>query len=194
MLIKNILAIGFSMHFEKQKNEQQGFTLIELILVIVLLGILSAFALPRFADFRKQATVRVIESTEGAIRSTSAIFHAEALVNNIDNGTVTIDGESALIRGGYLVGHWNTTWRQAFDVDKVVSFTVPTDACSNNDLCGVGNQNPATYISAFTTATSPNRLVMVWPKVYLLAQNCFAFYFNAEDGSAPLIGSITSGC
>jgi prepilin-type N-terminal cleavage/methylation domain-containing protein len=58
-----------------------GFTLIELIIVIVLLGVLSAFALPRFADLSSNAEDAVVEGFVGAIRSARSVHYATWQVN-----------------------------------------------------------------------------------------------------------------
>lgn len=60
-----------------------GFTLIELILSIVLLGVLSAFALPRFANLESQAKTAVIEGIAGTMDSTIAIVKATARVQGV---------------------------------------------------------------------------------------------------------------
>ena len=48
---------------------RKGFTLIELVIVIVLLGILAVIAITRFVDFRKDAERAAEEATVGAIQS-----------------------------------------------------------------------------------------------------------------------------
>lgn len=58
------------------KNTQQGFTLIELVMVIVILGILAATAIPRFVDLSADATVASARGTAGSIASASAINYA----------------------------------------------------------------------------------------------------------------------
>ena len=50
-------------------NKQAGFTLIELVLVIVILGVLAATALPRFSDLSTQARVASLNGLAGGLRS-----------------------------------------------------------------------------------------------------------------------------
>lgn len=58
-----------------QSNEQSGFTLIELVMVIVLLGILAVFALPRFSDLSTDALAAANDGTGSAFRSAISLAH-----------------------------------------------------------------------------------------------------------------------
>ena len=64
-----------------RKQSEAGFTLIELVIVIVILGILAAVAIPKYEDMREQARVASIKGQLGAIRSAVAIQYARNALN-----------------------------------------------------------------------------------------------------------------
>lgn len=57
-------------------NHQQGFTLIELVMVIVILGILAAVAIPRFIDLAGNAQQAAVQGVSGSLSSANAINYA----------------------------------------------------------------------------------------------------------------------
>jgi MSHA pilin protein MshA len=61
------------------RSQQSGFTLIELIVVVVILGILSAFAVPRFFNLSGEARYANLQALAGSIRSAAALAHSKQL-------------------------------------------------------------------------------------------------------------------
>lgn len=61
----------------KQARKEKGFTIIELVVVILLLGILAATALPRFMDVTDEAHTAVVDAVEGGLGTGAALFRAQ---------------------------------------------------------------------------------------------------------------------
>ncbi len=132
-------------------KKEQGFTLIELVMVIVILGILAAFALPRFADLSGNAEVATVEAARGSVKSAVGIVRAQALAENQGNTTgvasFTIEGQAVTLENGYLDASSISAIAQLDDYtvevtgeDAVVTIASPQDG----DACFVFTGSTAT--------------------------------------------------
>jgi MSHA pilin protein MshA len=92
---------------QSAKSQQSGFTLIELIMVIVILGVLASFALPKFADLSDSAKASVMEGVKGSVRSASALTHAQWLAGGGVGTSVTMEDASVvdLSSNGYILSN-----------------------------------------------------------------------------------------
>lgn len=57
-------------------SNQKGFTLIELVMVIVILGILAATALPKFADMRRDTILATMKNLKGALNAAATLTYS----------------------------------------------------------------------------------------------------------------------
>ena len=87
MFLANVLSTEVNKEKKLMMRSEKGFTLIEIIAVLVILGILAAVAIPKYVDMQSQARQQTVYAAIGALQSTAIMNYAQGLLNGTYNGT-----------------------------------------------------------------------------------------------------------
>ena len=125
------------------KNEQRGFTLIELVMEIVILGVLAAVAIPKFVNLKGDAELAAVQGVAGGLSSASSINYAAKSVKSTNGQAVAKCSDAfTLLQGGTAsapaVGY------AISGTDTAVAVGVASSACT------IVGPSPATTTATFT--------------------------------------------
>jgi MSHA pilin protein MshA len=147
--------------------QSRGFTLIELVVVITILGILAAFAIPKFIALDSQARSATVNGLAGTVKSAAALARSLSMATGGKPATVSMEGVTVNMVNNYP--------------DSV--------------LIGIPNAINGVTAADFTYAPGATGALGTWTRVGASnPANCTVTYLPAPAGGSPVVTATTSGC
>jgi MSHA pilin protein MshA len=155
-------------------KQQKGFTLIELIIVIVVLGILAVTAAPQFINFQSDAREATVKGAQASIQGAMQLTYAKSL----------IDGSDAAATG--------TVETEDGTIDIIYGYPAAEGTAPNGGIAAAAGLAGTEWASSATAAT-PN--VITFSPGDTVNASCAVVYTEATDADTPAeVTSVTTGC
>ena len=164
------------------RRNNGGFTLIELIVVIVILGILAVTAAPKFIDLQSDARLATLNGMKAAINSAVSLTYGKSLVKGVEkypsDKKVSINGEEVEVCYGYPCA-------AATKIQKVLDIGV-FEACSGNSTSG--NSTSARDWCYTGGGDSESSIKIYVANGYSSGSKCYVEYKQPDaSGKAPTV-------
>lgn len=179
--------------------KQKGFTLIELIIVIVILGILAVTAAPKFIDIQSDARVSTLQGVKAAAETAMTAVYGKSLIAGNQNTAladapaVTVNGEQVTLNFGYpttVQAQWQDDLLDLNATDFTIALIatgVDVDADGAVDF-GATNGALVVYPTGYTAPSGDTSAAN--------NDQCFFYYANdlAAAGGKPTLGTVGNEC
>ncbi|WP_133405666.1 type II secretion system protein [Parashewanella tropica] len=167
------------------KQKQQGFTLIELVVVIIILGILAVTAAPKFIDLQEDARKSTLQGVQAALQGANQLLNSKAQIQRKAgkaNQDITVDGGTVTASFGYLNSVDDTAKVKA-NLEKVMDMTFATATAGT---AVSGNEFGVIYKSATS--------FFIIPQGKKDSDNCRLEYVPATASTAPTYTVKSTDC
>lgn len=162
-------------------KRQQGFTLIELVVVIIILGILAVTAAPKFINLQSDARVSTLAGFKASVQGANTLVYSKAAIAGVDQSTTATDvtintaGDTVSTIFGYM-DDTPTNFPTALEVSMETLTTAPT----TGNVTTTGDEDWAMF--------SDNGTVSFWQNG--APDSCVLIYTPATSTSTPLYSAL----
>ncbi len=171
---------------------QAGFTLVELASVIVILGILTSIALPRFINLSRDARIAAIENLAGSVRSAMHLVEGQVMAKGAGLAGQQANITFIKLGDGTDVRLWNVypdRWCDGIGVMQQ-GFIIPPAGCY---LSSAGIENNGLTFYGYGNSAIPNGDAG-WRIESAPTPNACAVQYNYNGSGTPIITALTGGC